>query len=181
MLKVKINIYQKPKDNFFLFFLQFFYIKNDYFCIVIMDIDITAFENECFFRTSRSSGKGGQHVNKTESKVGLWFDVSASALFSDEEKTRILSRLASSITDDGYLQLSCEEQRSQLKNKQIVIERAIVMLKKSLVVAKPRKRTKPSKAAIEKRLDDKRKNSIKKERRGDPYGRRKGDLQSPLK
>ena len=130
-----------------------------------MDINVTVFENECIFRTSRSSGKGGQHVNKTESKVGLWFDVAASTLFSDEEKTQILSRLASAITDEGYLQLNCDEQRSQLQNKQSVIERAIVMLQKSLVVAKPRKRTKPSKASVEKRLEDKRRNSIKKNER----------------
>jgi len=133
-----------------------------------MDIDVTAFENECIFRTSRSSGKGGQNVNKTESKVGLWFDVAASELFSDQEKTRILLRLASVITDDGYLQMSCDEQRSQLQNKQLVIERAIGVLKKSLVVAKPRKRTKPSKESVEKRLENKRRKSIKKERRGDP-------------
>ena len=128
-------------------------------------IDFETFENECLFRTSRSSGKGGQHVNKTETKVSLWFDVSASALFSDEEKTLIFLRLASAITDDGYLQLNCDEQRSQLQNKQLVVERAITMLQKSLVVAKPRKRTKPSKAAVEKRLDEKRKNSIKKKER----------------
>jgi len=128
-------------------------------------IDAITFENECIFRTSRSSGKGGQHVNKTESKVGLWFDVAASTMFTDEEKTRILSRLASSITVDGYLQLSCEEQRSQLQNKQSVIERAIAMLEKSLVVAKPRRRTKPSKAAVEKRLEEKRKQSFKKSER----------------
>jgi ribosome-associated protein len=128
-------------------------------------IDSAAFENECTFRTSRSSGKGGQHVNKTETKVGLWFDVAASVLFSDEEKTRILSRLASAITDDGFLQLNCDGQRSQLQNKQSVIERAINMLEKSLVVAKPRKRTKPSKAVVEKRLEEKRRQSLKKSER----------------
>jgi len=101
-------------------------------------------------------------VNKTETKVGLWFDVTASALFSDEEKTRILSQLASSITDDGFLQLTCDEQRSQLQNKQLVIDRAIAMLEKALVVPKPRKKTKPSKATVEKRLEEKRKKSLKK-------------------
>jgi len=129
-------------------------------------IDVVTFENECTFRTSRSSGKGGQHVNKTETKVGLWFDVTASTLFSEEEKTRILSRLATAITDDGCLQLNCDEQRSQLQNRKLVIERAIVMLEKSLVVAKPRKRTKPSKAAMEKRLEEKRRTSLKKIERG---------------
>jgi ribosome-associated protein len=128
-------------------------------------IDPVAFENECVFRTSRSSGKGGQNVNKTETKVGLWFDVAASTFFSDEEKARILSKLATAITDDGYLQLNCDEQRSQLQNKQSVIERAIRMLEKALIVAKPRKKTKPSKAAVEKRLEDKRRTSIKKSER----------------
>ena len=127
-----------------------------------------AFENECLFKTSRSGGKGGQNVNKTETKVGLWFDVAASALFNDEEKTRIFSRLASAITDDGYLQLTCDEQRSQLQNKQLVVERAIGMIEKSLVVAKPRKKTKPSKATIEKRLDEKKKISLKKTERKKP-------------
>ena len=129
-------------------------------------IDYISFENECTFRTSRSSGKGGQHVNKTETKVGLWFDVAGSALFSDEEKAQVFSRLSSVITDDGYLQLNCEEQRSQLQNKQLVIERAILMLEKATVPPKPRKKTKPSKASIEKRLERKRKNSLKKTERG---------------
>ena len=123
------------------------------------------FEDECLFKTSRSSGKGGQNVNKTETKVGLWFDVAASALFTDEEKTRIRLRLASVITDDGYLQLTCDEQRSQLQNKQLVIERAIEILEKALVVPKPRKKTKPSKATVEKRLEEKRKKSLKKTER----------------
>ncbi len=129
-------------------------------------IDPTIFENECIFRTSRSSGKGGQHVNKTESKVGLWFNVATSALFSDEEKERVLLRLASYITDDGYLQLSCDEQRSQLQNKQLVIERAMTMLEKALLVAKPRRPSKPSKASVEKRLEEKRRNALKKSERG---------------
>jgi ribosome-associated protein len=131
-------------------------------------IDSTAFENECTFRTSRSSGKGGQNVNKTETKVGLWFDVAASALFTGEEKSRIFLRLASVITGDGYLQLTCDEQRSQLQNKQLVIERALGMLAKALIIPKPRKRTKPSKASVEKRLEDKRRTSLRKNERGKP-------------
>ena len=104
-------------------------------------------------------------MNKTETKVGLWFDVAASALFSEEEKTRICLRLAPVITDDGYLQLTCDEQRSQLQNKQLVIERAIGMIEKALIVPKPRKKSKPSKATIEKRLEEKRKRSLKKSER----------------
>ncbi len=129
-------------------------------------IDPEIFENECIFKTSRSSGKGGQNVNKTETKVSLWFDVAASTLFDDEEKDRIRSRLATYITDDGYLQLSCDEQRSQLQNKQSVVERAVAMLEKALVRKKPRKPSKPSKAAVEKRLETKRRNALKKIDRG---------------
>ena len=129
-------------------------------------IDPIVFESECIFRTSRSSGKGGQNVNKTETKVGLWFDVAASSLFDDEEKARVLSKLASSMTDDGYLQLNCDAQRSQLQNKQLVIERAINKLEKALIVVKPRKKTRPSKAVREKRLEDKRRTSLKKSERG---------------
>ena len=128
-------------------------------------IDPVIFENECVFRTSRSSGKGGQNVNKTETKVGLWFDVAASTLFNDEEKARITTKLASAITDDGCLQLNCDEQRSQLQNKQSVIERAINLLEKALIVAKPRKKTKPSRATVEKRLEEKRRTSLKKSKR----------------
>ncbi|MDR1154836.1 MAG: aminoacyl-tRNA hydrolase [Bacteroidales bacterium] len=129
-------------------------------------IDSTAFENECSFRTSRSSGKGGQNVNKTETKVGLWFDVAASALFTDKEKERILLCLASGITDDGYLQLTCDEQRSQFQNKQLAVERALGILEKALVVPEPRKRTKPSKVSVEKRLEEKRRKSLRKNERG---------------
>ncbi|MDR1172589.1 MAG: aminoacyl-tRNA hydrolase [Bacteroidales bacterium] len=129
-------------------------------------IDPIAFENECTFRTSRSSGKGGQNVNKTETKVGLWFDVAASALFTDDEKARALLRLASVITIDGYLQLACDEQRSQLQNKKSVIERALAMLEKALAVPAPRKRTKPSKASVEKRLEEKRRKALRKNERG---------------
>jgi ribosome-associated protein len=129
-------------------------------------IDPETFENECTFKTSRSSGKGGQNVNKTETKVSLWFDVAASTLFDDEEKERIHKRLATYITDDGYLQLNCDEHRSQLQNKQSVIERACAMLEKALVKAKPRKPSKPSKAAVEKRLETKRRNALKKSERG---------------
>ena len=131
-------------------------------------IDPVAFESECVFKTSRSSGKGGQHVNKTETKVSLRFDIAVSMLFTDDEKERIFCRLSAYITDNGCLKLDCDEQRSQLKNKQAVINRAIKLLDKALVVAKPRKASKPTKASIEKRMEEKRKTALKKTARIKP-------------
>jgi ribosome-associated protein len=125
-------------------------------------IDYVAFEAECTFKTSRSSGKGGQNVNKTETKVGLWFNIPASALFTDEEKERILNRLASYITDEKCLQLTCDTHRSQLQNKHLVIHRAISLINSALLVNKPRKPSKPSRMAVEKRLEEKRKTAQKK-------------------
>ncbi|MDR3246488.1 MAG: aminoacyl-tRNA hydrolase [Prevotellaceae bacterium] len=130
-------------------------------------IDFMAFEAGCTFKTSRSGGKGGQNVNKTETKVGLWFDIAASELFSDEEKERIFKRLASYITDEKCLQLTCDTHRSQLQNKHLVVRRAISLINGALIVNKPRKPSKPSRLAVERRLEEKRKNAQKKMYRND--------------
>jgi ribosome-associated protein len=123
---------------------------------------------ELSFRTSRSSGAGGQHVNKTETKVEVLFDINASAGLSDEEKLTILTRLASRITDEGMLQLSSQKSRSQLSNKEDGIERLQVLLEKALIPKVKRKRTRPSKEAIEERLNEKKQNAEKKHSRRKP-------------
>nr|WP_314865136.1 alternative ribosome rescue aminoacyl-tRNA hydrolase ArfB [uncultured Flavobacterium sp.] len=121
---------------------------------------------ELTFKAVRSSGAGGQNVNKVASKVVLTFDIPKSQAFSEEEKTLIYSNLASRLTTDGVLILNCDEDRSQLKNKEIVIKRFLELIKKGLFVPKERKATKVPKAAIRKRIKDKKNlGEIKKSRR----------------
>jgi ribosome-associated protein len=129
-------------------------------------IDPIAFEKECGFRTARSGGKGGQHVNKVETKVVLIFSIAASALFDESEKAMLYQKLAARLTREGDLQVSSDRERSQLKNKAIVIDRVIALLEKALKPVKPRKKTKPSKVSVEKRLQDKLFLAKKKELRG---------------
>jgi ribosome-associated protein len=121
---------------------------------------------ELTFKAVRSSGAGGQNVNKVASKVVLTFDIPKSQAFSEEEKTLIYSNLAYRLTTDGVLILHCDEDRSQLKNKEIVIKRFLELIKKGLFVPKERKATKVPKAAIRKRIKDKKNlGEIKKSRR----------------
>ena len=121
---------------------------------------------ELTFKAVRSSGAGGQNVNKVASKVVLTFDIQKSQAFSEEEKILIYSNLASRLTTDGVLILHCDEDRSQLKNKEIVIKRFLELIKKGLFVPKEKKATKVPKAAIRKRIKDKKNlGEIKKSRR----------------
>lgn len=120
---------------------------------------------ELIFRTSRSGGKGGQHVNKVETRVELWFYVDGSALLTHEEKQLIRLRLKSRINAEGCLRLSNSTERSQLKNKKALIEKFYETIEKALIRPKIRKETKPGKRAVEKRLKTKRERAEKKERR----------------
>ena len=110
---------------------------------------------ELQFKAVRSSGPGGQNVNKVSSKVVLTFDLVNSKSLSDEEKERVLKKLKSKLTLEGILILNCDEDRSQLKNKEIVTKRFLEIITKSLHVPKERKATKVPKSVIEKRLKDK--------------------------
>jgi ribosome-associated protein len=111
--------------------------------------------SELNFKAVRSSGAGGQNVNKVSSKVVLTFDLNASQALSEEEKVRIETKLAARLTSDSILILNCDEDRSQLKNKAIVTKRFLDLIKKALVVTKPRKATKVPKAVIKKRIKNK--------------------------
>jgi len=123
------------------------------------------FSSELTFSASRSSGPGGQHVNKVSTKVELRFHVMESKLLTPEEKELILEKLAKRINQLGELVLVSQAERSQLKNKEKVIEKFYDLLTKALTLRKRRKPTKPSAASKEKRLEEKRLQGEKKERR----------------
>ena len=130
-----------------------------------MKISEKDFSSELTFKTSRSSGKGGQHVNKTESRVSLFFDVAASSILSDEQKQILKNSTEVQLSKEFVLQLDVEESRSQLKNKKIAIQRFQEILAKVFKPQKKRKPTKPSKSAIRKRLKAKKQHSEKKKNR----------------
>jgi ribosome-associated protein len=117
---------------------------------------------ELTFKTSRSGGKGGQHVNKVSTKVELNFDLKSTSLFTEEEKVRLFLKLANRINSDGILQIITEEERSQIKNKERSIQKLLILLKNALFVPKIRKASKPKRSAIEKRLKSKQITSLKK-------------------
>ena len=123
---------------------------------------------ELQFKAVRSSGAGGQHVNKVSSKVELLFDLQNSTVFTEEEKELLIQKLKSKLTKENVLLLSCDESRSQHKNKEIVIKRFLALIINSLKVPKRRKATKPSKSSVQKRLDKKKKHAYKKAFRRKP-------------
>jgi ribosome-associated protein len=110
---------------------------------------------ELNFKAVRSSGAGGQNVNKVSSKVVLTFNLITSEALSEEEKALLKSKLNPKLTSENLLILNCDEDRSQLKNKTIVTKRFLDLIKNSLVVPKKRKATKIPKSVVEKRLKDK--------------------------
>ena len=122
--------------------------------------------SELTFKAVRSSGAGGQNVNKVSSKVVLTFDLKNSKTLTYEEKLLLETKLSSRLTTDLVLILNCDEDRSQLKNKEIVIKRFLEIIKNGLHVPKERKATKIPKSVIRKRIKDKKNISeVKKNRR----------------
>ena len=124
--------------------------------------------SEIRYKASRSSGPGGQHTNKVSSKVILIFNLMDSEAFQTEEKLRLRSFFKGRINNNGIIQLSSEESRSQLTNKKIVTERFLELITEGLKVEKKRKKTKPSRAAILKSKDQKKRLSEKKNLRKKP-------------
>lgn len=125
-------------------------------------------QEEIQYTTSRSSGKGGQHANKVESRVSLFFDIKGSKLLNDEQKQLLLKVFESRLNQGSVLQLDVEESRSQSINKEIAFKRLRAMLEEALKPKKKRKPTKPTKASEKKRLNTKKARSeLKQLRRKD--------------
>jgi ribosome-associated protein len=123
---------------------------------------------EADYKAVRSSGAGGQNVNKVSSKVELHYDLFETQALTEDEKQRALKKLSSRLTNSGELILQCDESRSQHKNKEIVTQRFLDLIKESVVKPKVRKKTKTPKAAKLKRLREKKKLSEKKSTRKNP-------------
>ena len=129
-------------------------------------MEIQKIISELTFKAVRSSGAGGQNVNKVSSKVVLTFDLKNSQALTEEEKFLVETRLSSRLTADAVLILNCDEDRSQFRNKEIVIKRFLELIKNALFVPKERKPTRVPKSVIRKRIKDKKNVSeVKKTRR----------------
>jgi ribosome-associated protein len=130
------------------------------------DIKDRELERELSFQASRSGGAGGQNVNKVASKVELRFHVGDSQLLTDEEKGLVHEKLASRINNEGYLQVVCQTERSQYRNKELCIERFYELLRQAFTRQKKRTATKPTRSSVRKRLEGKKRQSDKKASRG---------------
>ena len=126
-------------------------------------------KREVSYKTSRSSGPGGQHVNKTESRVELSWNLLETGCLKENQIFLVKQRLASRLTDHGVLIITCEKHRSQHQNKEEVTERFLDLITGSMVPAKKRHPTKPSRSSIEKRIKNKKiRGEIKNSRRDRP-------------
>ena len=117
---------------------------------------------ELDLRATRASGAGGQHVNKTSTRVEIIWNVFLSASLSDSDRARLTTRLASRLSYDGALRVVASDTRSQLQNRELAEARLADMVRRALLIPKARRKTRPSRASKEARLSDKRKTSEKK-------------------
>ena len=125
-------------------------------------MDVESIRSEVAFRFSRSSGPGGQHAQKSSTRVEALFDVEASAALTDAERRRVLAKLG------PVVRSIAQDERSQLHNRELATDRIVAQLREATKVRRPRRATKPSKAARAKRLDEKRRQSQTKQLRRPP-------------
>lgn len=136
--------------------------------VIMSNFDYQLLEQEVQYKFARSSGKGGQHVNKTETKVVLLFDIQNSAVFNAVQKKRLMGKIRNRINQDGYLVITSEKHRSQHLNKKEAFEKLVQVLKDGLKVKVKRKKTTISALEKAKRLKAKKMQSEKKKLRQKP-------------
>ncbi len=134
--------------------------------VIEINRQLTIPPGEISFSFSRSSGPGGQNVNKVSSRVTLWFDLEASPSLTDWQKARIRRKLAGRVNNEGKLMVTVSEQRSQHGNRELALKRFAALLAAALVVRSARKKTRVSSAAREKRLRRKKERGLLKKGRG---------------
>jgi ribosome-associated protein len=141
---------------------------SDYVVSVFITPALSIPENELVYRATRSGGPGGQHVNTSSTRIELWWDPAGSPSLTEEQRAHLLARLRARLDSSGRLRLVSSGSRSQLQNRKEVTERLRHLVAQGLVVPKKRKKTKPSRAAVERRLDDKKKRGTRKQLRKKP-------------
>jgi len=133
--------------------------------VVAVNESLSIPRSELDIRVSRSSGAGGQHVNKTSSRVEIFWNVLASRALSEEQRTRLREKLASRLTTDGSVRVVASDMRSQSRNRDLAEERLVDLVRRALIIPRKRKATKPTRAAKEARLESKKRHSSKKRER----------------
>jgi ribosome-associated protein len=118
--------------------------------------------SELDVRVSRASGAGGQHVNKTSSRVEIFWNIPGSRALSEEQRSRLMEKLASKLTTEGSIRVVASDMRSQSRNRDLAEERLADLVRRALIIPKKRRATKPTRAAKEARLESKKRHSTKK-------------------
>jgi len=133
--------------------------------LVAVNESLSIPRSELDVRVSRSSGAGGQHVNKTSSRVEIFWNILESRALSDEQRDRLRSKLSSRLTTEGSVRVVASDMRSQSRNRELAEERLAELIRRALVVPRKRRATKPTKASREARLESKKRHSTKKAER----------------
>ena len=137
--------------------------------LLAVNLSLSIPRTELDVRVSRSSGAGGQHVNKTSSRVEIFWNVLGSRALTDEQRSLLREKLASRLTTEGSIRVVASDMRSQSRNRELAEERLADLVRRALIVPRKRRATKPTRAAKEARLDSKKRHSTKKrDRRGAP-------------
>ena len=137
---------------------------------LVINNGVTIPATELSYAASRASGPGGQHVNTTESRIQLRWNVAETRALTDAQRARVLRAFASRLTDAGELILASDAHRSQRRNREEVRQRLAQLLREALVPPKPRKKTRPTAASRQRRMEEKRQRGQIKKGRGKPSG-----------